>query len=419
MRTKIAEVIVKGFVETMATDLQDLASLVTKLEDLAAQPEKVFDLKDQVLRSRLREVGRKLSYAMETPLDSTRRLNSTPLELPLALVGIEKGIFDALACEAGTLSNAQLAKKTHVDPVLMKRLLRFYQANHMISQPGPDSYGANNFTKAMTTTVGRSGVEYFFETVLPAFTALPQYLRDTGYKNPTDPNNLAWHVGHKTDLNAFPWLLAHPRQMEVFMQAMTTLREGMTEWFDAVDFSGEFLSDKESDHSTPLFVDVGGAMGHQCIAFKQRYPDLKGKVIVQDQPQVISQIRASPLPGFEGIDAMAHDFFTPQPIKWARAYYLRLIFHDWPDHKAIEILTHLREAMGETSYLLIDDTVLSEQGAPWKAAFLDMTMMAQLGAQERTRPEWESLLDRSGFKIQRICEYAQETQECLIVAVTS
>lgn len=61
----------------MATDLQDLASLVTKLEALAAQPEKVFDLKDEVLRSRLREVGRKFSYAMETPLDSTRRLNST------------------------------------------------------------------------------------------------------------------------------------------------------------------------------------------------------------------------------------------------------------------------------------------------------------------------------------------------------
>lgn len=60
-----------------------------------------------------------------------------------------------------------------------------------------------------------------FETVLPAFTALPQFLRDTGYKNPTDPDHLAWHVGHKTEDNAFPWLLAHPRQMEVFMQVST------------------------------------------------------------------------------------------------------------------------------------------------------------------------------------------------------
>lgn len=80
-----------------------------------------------------------------------------------------------------------------------------------------------------------------------------------------------------------------------------------------------------------------------------------------------------------------HDETSSDNTTGARAYYPRLIFHDWPDHKAIEILTHLKAAMSQESYLLIDDTVLSEQGAPWKAAFLDITMMAQLGAQERTR----------------------------------
>lgn len=89
----------------------------------------------------------------------------------------------------------------------------------------------------------------------------------------------------------------------------------MPEWFDAIDFRHEFLNSKDTDDSSILFVDVGGAMGHQCVAFKQRYPDLKGRVIVQDQPQVISQIQANPLPGFERIEAMAHDFFTPQPVK--------------------------------------------------------------------------------------------------------
>lgn len=108
----------------------------------------------------------------------------------------------------------------------------------MISQPGDNAYGANNITKGMTTLCCSAGVEYLyvldvlstwfliltddsplsFETVLPAFTALPQFLRDNEYKNPTDPDHLAWHEGHKTDLNAFPWLLRHPRQMEVFMQ---------------------------------------------------------------------------------------------------------------------------------------------------------------------------------------------------------
>ncbi|KAL1882842.1 hypothetical protein Daus18300_000480 [Diaporthe australafricana] len=402
----------------MAINSEEALILAAKLEAIVANPESILGLQNDLLRQRLREAGRKLSHAMEIPIDTARRLQSTALELPAAFVGVEKGIFSSLASKAGTTSNAELAEKTQIDPVLLRRLLRFYQANNMISQPGDDAYGANNVTKNMTALCCSAGVEYFFETLLPAFTALPQFLRDSGYKNPTNPDQLAWHVGHKTDINPFPWLLSHPRQMEVFMQAMATLRDGMPNWFDIVDFRQEILHGDNTDSATPLFVDVGGAMGQQSISFKKAYPDLKGRVIVQDQAQVVGQIEATPLPDFEGIEAMAHDFFKPQPIQ-ARAYYLRMIFHDWPDHKAVEILRHLRDAMTESSYLLIDDTVLSEKQAPWKAAFLDMTMMCQLAAQERTKAEWEKLTAESGFKILKIVEYAPDAQESLIIAVKS
>lgn len=93
---------------------------------------------------------------------------------------------------------------------------------------------------------------------------------------------------------------------------MATLRDGMPNWFDVVDFRQEVLQGHDTDSATPLFVDVGGAMGQQSIFFKNAYPGLKGRVIVQDQAQVVSQIEATPLPGFEGIEAMAHDFFKPQ-----------------------------------------------------------------------------------------------------------
>lgn len=89
----------------------------------------------------------------------------------------------------------------------------------------------------------------------------------------------------------------------------------MPNWFDLVDFRQEILHGHDTDPSVPLFVDVGGAMGQQSIFFKQAYPDLQGRIIVQDQAQVVSQIEATPLPGFKGIEAMAHDFFEPQPIK--------------------------------------------------------------------------------------------------------
>lgn len=113
-------------------------------------------------------------------------------------------------------------------------------------------------------------------------------------------------------------MCGHKNANQGIIKAMATLRDGMPNWFDTVDFRQEVLNGQATDSATPLFVDVGGAMGQQSISFKKAYPDLEGRVIVQDQAQVVSQIQASPLPGFEGIEAMAHDFFQPQPIKGMR-----------------------------------------------------------------------------------------------------
>lgn len=39
----------------------------------------------------------------------------------------------------------------------------------------------------------------------------------------------------------------------------------------------------------------------------------------------------------EGVEMMAHDFFTPQPVQNAKYYYLRTVLHDWADDKAVPI----------------------------------------------------------------------------------
>jgi hypothetical protein len=91
---------------------------------------------------------------MEIPVDTARRLQSTvstwiasiykltplyeslrsfspdftwlifvqPLELPAAFIGVEKGIFSALASQAGTANISELAEKTQIDPVLLSMI---------------------------------------------------------------------------------------------------------------------------------------------------------------------------------------------------------------------------------------------------------------------------------------------------------
>ncbi len=51
----------------------------------------------------------------------------------------------------------------------------------------------------------------------------------------------------------------------------------------------------------------------------------------------------------------AHDFFTAQPIKNASVYFMRMILHDWPDYKALEILKALRAAAGAETKLVVFD----------------------------------------------------------------
>lgn len=58
-------------------------------------------------------------------------------------------------------------------------------------------------------------------------------------------------------------------------------------------------------------VDVGGGMGHDLVELKKKHPELFGRYILQDLPQVIEQI---PQP-LEGIEATVHDFYTEQPVK--------------------------------------------------------------------------------------------------------
>lgn len=91
--------------------------------------------------------------------------------------------------------------------------------------------------------------------------------------------------------------------------------------------------------------------------------------------------------------------------------------HDWPDDRCIIILDHIIKVMDKDSVILIDDMVLPNQGAHWRATQLDLTMMAELAAMERTEKQWYSMLDAAGLKVRQIYTYTPELRDSIIVAV--
>ena len=81
------------------------------------------------------------------------------------------------------------------------------------------------------------------------------------------------------------------------------------------------------------------------------------------------------------------------------------------------ILKNLIPALDNDSRILIDEVVLPDQGVPWQATGMDLTMMACLGALERTREQWNTLLESSGLKILDVHVHDSALCNSVIVAV--
>ena len=236
-----------------------------------------------------------------------------------------------------------------------------------------------------------------------AMMKIPFFLQETKYKEPTEAFNSPWQYTYGTKKHYFDWLNDHPDDAGSFNRFMRIIRlDSPEEWFDF--FPVDRLSN--SDPERALYIDMGGGFGHDIIKFEKANPNLTGKLILQDLPSVIdgAKERAQKEPQPTKVDMVGHDFFTPQPIKNAKAYYLRGILHDWPNSSCLQILSHIRAAMAPDSLLLVNETVTPEKDAPVFATWLDFMMMGCFSALERTHTQWLELLDEAGFDVVKVWE---------------
>ena len=116
-------------------------------------------------------------------------------------------------------------------------------------------------------------------------------------------------VGLRTNLHAFQWFAKNPKVLNDFNVFMSAQREGRAYWLDFYPFEQKLSAEARDNKHDVLFVDVGGALGSEIKELRKRYPAAKGRMILQDQQQTIDQVPVDP-----EMEAMVHDFFTPQPV---------------------------------------------------------------------------------------------------------
>jgi hypothetical protein len=148
-------------------------------------------------------------------------------------------------------------------------------------------------------------------------------------------------------------------------------------------------------------ADVGGASGHLLTTILERHPKTRG--ILFDLPHVVRDAPA--LIGSRGlthrVEIQSGSFFDTAPAG-ADAYLMSHIIHDWREDLCLTILGHCRRAMNPGGRVLIVEMVLPSAETPHPGKILDVMMLVGPGGQERTAEEYDALLGKAGFRLNRI-----------------
>jgi hypothetical protein len=230
---------------------------------------------------------------------------------------------------------------------------------------------------------------------------LPEYFHCNGWKDPDDGFNGPFQFALGTEAHYFDFLGSNPYYGQAFDTVMSmSFRRRGRDWFEFFPVA-ERLSLPNDDET--LLVDIGGGQGEDLMKFHSRFPALPGQLILQDLPSVIEGARESNKDLLSaGIQTQEYDFFKAQPVRGARAYFMRTVLHDWPDKQAVLILGRVREAMASDSVLLISESLLPDSGALLPSVISDMQMMGSFASRERTEDQWRTLLDASGLKLVQV-----------------
>ncbi|KAF7554243.1 hypothetical protein G7Z17_g3064 [Cylindrodendrum hubeiense] len=335
----------------------DIGMASSLIDELTTNGKVYLDNGDDEARKKVIAAASELILTLENPGEIMARIGwGEPTRTAALRTAFELGLLEKLGDKP--LGSEILAAGTKADPTLVARTLKHLAANGLVKEVGKD--------------FDHGPVQH----------------------------------GLKTDKPFFAILQSNPRLGSAFNNFMAGYAKARPRWVDIYPVEERLGTKTElSTNVGPLLVDVGGGLGHELSAFHaSNGSNLPGQLVLQDLPSVIDQAKgSSDLP--TSIKAVAHDFFEPQPTEYrgARAYFMRLVLHDWPDAKCAVILSHLRDAMAKGhSKLLINEAVLQDTGAPWQQTSLDWTMMGMLVSRERTESQWGELLAQAGLKISGI-----------------
>ncbi|GLA82659.1 hypothetical protein AtubIFM56815_006847 [Aspergillus tubingensis] len=266
----------------------------------------------------------------------------------------------------------------------------------LLNEVGEDEYQPTNYTKALS--LPQIGNGYLG---LAGCLKFHGFSRKRGWTNPNNPEDTSLMNAYGTDKDLFIWVneLGYGKHLNDYLGGYNL---GRRWWInpDVYPVKERLIKGADPSPDAPFLVDIGGNVGHDLERFRAAFPDAPGKLILQDLPMMVRQIKDLD----SSMVCMEYDFRDEQPVKGARAYYIHSTLHNWCDDVCETLLKRVKDALKPRySRLLINEFVVPETGAHWEITGLDMMMLGLFSSEQRTRAAWYDLIERrAGLRIVQI-----------------
>ncbi|KAF2805109.1 S-adenosyl-L-methionine-dependent methyltransferase [Mytilinidion resinicola] len=310
-----------------------------------------------------------------------------------------------------TIPFEELSKRSGLNLVDLRRILRLVMTRRVFCEPRPDHVA---HTAASWLLVEDSRVRDLSGIIcderFPASARVVDALMM--YGQPQSPAESGFSLANQTKRGLYEELKHFPARQARWTLAMSAMAQ-------KIDFDYILENFPLRSNETATVVDVGGGNGTISLGLARRLPN--ATFLVQDAPDVIHDAKV-PEDLQSRIMYQAYNFFQPQPVSGARVYYFRNVFHNWPDDTCVQILKNHVGIMEGHTILVIDDFALHEPltVSPYeerRRRNMDITMLTYFGSRERTIREWGKLLAMADvrFRLQGVAQHGKQPNTILEV----
>ncbi len=290
---------------------------------------------------------------------------------------------------AGILKNGPetvetIAQQTESDPESLYRILRALSSQGIFKEIKDRRFALNSISRGLLDEPGslRYAILHHLGPVNWNLMSNLMVAAQTG----NDP------FADKYGIPVYNYLQQHPEEYAVFDRSMSNLSElGLAPVLTAYNF-GKY----------PVIVDIGGGEGFLLAHVLIHYDAPVG--ILFDLPEAVIKAPAllNSKNAAQRCTIITGDFFSAT-IPTGDLYIMKNIIHNWNDDDCVRMLSNIRRSMTPGAKILIIDMIVQTINTPALAPLLDIQMLACMhGGRERTREEFQKLLEQSGFKINRI-----------------